>query len=254
MMLFLADLLSWLAAPLHWAIILIILALIGKNAGRKRVFFLIAGIILLIFSNRLIFNMVAGSWERAPKSSIELEKKYDFAIVPAYHLEYDPASGLSDFSAMPTEILKVVEMYEKNYIRRIIVTGKTRDILSKEPSDAETLAQILIDADIPERKIYIESESKNLHENALFSKALIDSLDDRTKNILIINALKAKRAQACFYQERMDVDVYPVGHQGSSENTRFYEYVVPNQHVLMNWGTLMEEILGFYAYSLLGYV
>lgn len=253
-MLFLADFFSWLAAPLHWAILLVLFALIGKNAGRKRVLFLIAGIILLVFSNRLIFNMVAGSWEKAPKSSLELEKKYDFAIVPAYRLEYQPESGLSDLSAMPAEILKVVEMYEKNYIRRIIVTGKTRDIFSKEPSDAETLAKILIDADIPERKIYIESESRNLHENALYSKSMIDSLDDRTKNILIINAMKAKRAQACFYQERMDVDVYPVGHQGKSESTRFYEYVIPNQRVLMNWGTLMEEILGFYAYSLFGYV
>lgn len=254
MMLFLSDLFSWFASPLHWSVVLIILALISKNAAKKKVMFLIAGIILLVFSNRLIFNMVAGSWEKPPKSSLELEKKYDFAIVPAYYLEYNPQSGLSDFSSMPAEILKVVEMYEKNYIRRIIVTGKTRDLFSKEPSAAETLAQILIDADIPERKIYIESESKNLHENALYSKSMIDSLDDRTKNILIINAMKAKRAQACFYQERMDVDVYPVGHQGSSENTRFYEYVVPNQRVLLNWGTLMEEILGFYTYSLFGYV
>jgi uncharacterized SAM-binding protein YcdF (DUF218 family) len=253
-MLFLADVFSWLAAPLHWAIMLVIFALLTKSVSKKRVLFLAAGIILLLFSNKLVFNMVAGSWEKSPKADIELEKKYDFAIVPAYHLDYLPEAGISNFNEMPTEILKVIEMYEKNYIRRILVTGKTREIFSKDPSDAETLARILMDADIPERKIYIESESINLHENAQFSKALIDSVDDRTKNILITSAIRAKRAQACFYQERMDLDVYPVGHLGRSDSTKFYEFVVPNQRVLIDWGSLMKEILGFYSYSLFGYV
>lgn len=254
MILFLSNMLSYAAAPLHWIILFLVLGFLSKNAGRKKVFLIISAVMIVVFSNNLIFKLAAGGWEVQPKSDIEMEKKYDFAILPAYHVSYAPEKGISDLSGMPTEIHKVIELYEKNYIRRILITGKTRQVFSGDDSDADKIARILRDADIPERKIYIENKSENLHENAVYSKTQIDSMDDKTRNLLVIAAVKAKRAEACFYQERMEVDVYPVSHMGLKSDLLFYEYVIPDHKTLVKWHSLLNEIFGFYMYSLMGYV
>lgn len=254
MVLFLSGLLSYFAAPLHWIILFLVLGFLTKNAGRKKIFLILSAIIIVVFSNNLIFKMAAGAWEIAPKSELEMEKKYDFAILPAYSVSYIPEKGITDLTGMSSEILKVVELYEKNYIRRILITGKTREMFSGDQSDADLLAKILMDADIPERKIYIENTSENLHENAVYSKARIDSIDEKTRNLLVISAVKGKRAKACFYQERMDLDVYPVSHMGLKNDLLFYEYVIPDHRTLVKWHSLLNEIFGFYMYALLGYV
>ena len=116
------------------------------------------------------------------------------------------------------------------------------------------MKEYLIGIGIPKRHVIVEDQSRNTHENAVYTKTLLDSLDAEASCLLITSASHMKRAHACFYQERLEVDQCPVGHFSIDGDGHFYDLFIPNHKNFIVWDYILHEIAGFYIYSIMGYV
>ncbi len=254
MFFYISKLLAFALAPLNWIIVFVVVAVFTKKANRKKMMLLSAFVFLVFFSNTFILKKVYHNWEVPPVADIQLAKKYDYGIYLSNPVKYAPGKGILNFSAAPSRLFKTIELYEQNKIRKIIISGGSSSLSSDSISEAELIKQYLLSIDIPKRHIIIEGESRNTHENAVYTKALIDSIDEGATCLLITSASHMKRANACFYQERLEVDQYPVGHFALEGETKFYDLFVPDHRNFIIWDYIIHEIAGFYIYSIMGWV
>lgn len=115
---------------------------------------------------------------------------------------------------------------------------------------AATMRELLEDGGIPAESIWIEARSRNTHENAQFSAAILREHGvDRV--ILVTDALSMRRAAACFAREGIGVipaafGFHPVGWQ--------WEDLLPSWHAVEINSTALHEIAGLLWYRLQGWI
>ena len=109
--------------------------------------------------------------------------------------------------------------------------------------------------DIPEAEIITEGKSKNTHENALFSKKIMDEKCIKGKAILITSGFHMKRAMGCFKKAGIEVIPYSTDRYSSKIRRFQFDYLLlPNSGTLLNWDVLMHEIVGYVTYYFSGYL
>jgi uncharacterized SAM-binding protein YcdF (DUF218 family) len=253
MFFYLSKLLSFAVSPLNWIIVLVVIAVITKRAGLKKYTLIAAGIMLLLFTNSFFLRKVQRTWEVDPVSTTLLRKNYEYGILLAAPVQYQPEKGIIELSSVSNRLLATIDLYERNMIRRIIISGGRSSLIGDQRAEAMVLADYLRSIGIPSRHLILDTLSRNTHESAVHVKQLLDSTDRRYSCLLITSAVHMKRAWSCFYQERLETDRYPVGHI-AAEGIKFYHFFIPDHHNLFYWDAMMHEVISFYVYSLMGYV
>ena len=145
-------------------------------------------------------------------------------------------------------------LYKQGFIRKILITGGSGSILDQEFKESEVLKSFLITNGFPEEDIIIEYNSRNTHENAANTAAVLKqySLEDR-KHLLITSAFHMRRSLACFAKEKIHVVPYPVDFR-SSYVAWDIAWILPSPHALANWSMLIKEWIGMVAYKIAGYI
>ncbi len=253
-MVLVSNLFSFLLSPLFWIIVLILLGVLSKKAPVKKKSLTIAFVLLLVFSNQYLFKRVLRSWELAPVQTEQLKARYDFGIVLTSDILYDTTEGYFDLGENALPVLKLVELYQQRKVKEILVSGHNQSLLGDTLANSIKLKQYLLASDVSKRRIVVESESRTLHQSAVNTKSILDSLQTQYSILLLVNALEAKRAYATFYNQRMEVDVYPVGHQALTQNTHILQVLIPQASALQAWHELIKEWFAYYAYAILGYL
>ena len=56
---------------------------------------------------------------------------------------------------------------------------------------------------------------------------------------------------ACFYNT--ELEVYPFSKRTSNNYFDLESLIIPQSHALFSWKILLHEIVGYYAYKIMGY-
>ena len=252
----LSKILYYLVMPITLVILFLGFALFTKDKKRRKRALIVAFCLLYFFSNNALVNSAFRSWELPviPMETIEREK-YDVGIIltgiaNTYKSPHDrPYLGTG-----ADRVLHPVILYKKGVIKKIVISGGSGAIFPNELRESEVLKNVLITCGVPEQDILIEKTSRNTHENAVNSVALIKkTFPDDVKALLITSAFHMRRSLGCFKKEGLDCSPFPVDFRGDAPNS-FDNLFIPKESALEKSYVIIHETMGYLMYSLVGYL
>lgn len=240
--------------PLTIITLLLVCAIFIQKQKYKRISLKAAVFILIFLSNGFIANEVMNAWEISPTPITSVED-YEVGIV---------LTGITNTLKSPHDrvyfhhhadrITHALQLYKLGKIKKILISGGSGALLSRDISESENLKNLLLLAAVPEKDIIIENKSNNTHENAQFSVEILKKHYPNKEYLLITSAFHMRRARACFKKEGLKIDTFSAGF--NTEDRQFTPDVlfIPNVKALDNWTTLTKEWLGYLMYWIVGYI
>ena len=251
---FISKILAFLISPITWVFILLIWTIFTKSSKRKKILLFSSFLTLFIFSNRFIINEVIRYWE-VPINTIHEDKKYDYAIVLGGYSVYDPEWDRLEFIGAADRLFVPLQMYHQNQIQHFILSGGSGSIEYPERKEAIGVQKFLSQIGVKEKHIIIEPDSKNTHENAMFTKKILDSLQLKNKSILLVtSSLHMRRAKGCFEKENINFDILSVDRHSADRSFHYKVLLLPSADALSGWYYLIHEMVGYLSYVLAGYI
>ncbi|HIP35833.1 MAG TPA: YdcF family protein [Crocinitomix sp.] len=251
----LSKILSYFINPFNWILFFFIFSFVTKNVNRKKRFFKIGIVLLLFFTNNVIFLEFTRLWEDKG-TPIKEVGKYDVAVVLGGMAEYNTDLERISIRRGGDRIWQAIHLYHLGKVDKILISGDSGFLVDKGLREAEQFKQILIDECIPENDIIVESKSKNTYQNAIETKKILDQTPKQEKVLLVTSALHMKRSKACFEKVGFkNFGVFSTDHYtGKNRGYYFDQYFIPNESVLNDWNKLIHEWIGYLTYWLVGYI
>jgi uncharacterized SAM-binding protein YcdF (DUF218 family) len=103
-----------------------------------------------------------------------------------------------DFNDNGDRLFQTLELYHKKRVRKLLITGGSGSISKPHHREAIYIKKYLKNIAIPDSNIIIENNSKNTYENAIFTKAILDSLQFKGSILLVTSSFHMSRSLAIF--------------------------------------------------------
>lgn len=240
----LSKLLAFTLKPLNWIVALLLLAVFRR---KKRRLLLLAGTAaLVVFTNPWLVNQAACAWEPPP---FDVRGSYDVGIL---------LGGFSDFEVVePDSILPLnrsanrfaaaLALYQSGHLRHILLSGGTSKITGGYPAEAPVARRLLLLHGVPDSAIWVESNSRNTKENALYSKQLLDSIapNGGLRCLLITSAWHLPRARLCCQKAGLPCDAFGADYLSEMRRSNFLQWIEPDWEALLKWELLLKEWVGW---------
>lgn len=248
----LSKLLEFTIDPFLWVTALFLISFFSRNDHFRKKMLGWAILLLLFFSNNFIFDECSRAWE-VPATPYDSLKSYDAGIVLGGMLTFDKKIDRIQFYRGADRLLQTIELYKKGIIKKIIFTGGSGSVLMPENKEGPNVRRYLLTLGIPETDFLIEEESKNTHENALFTKALLDKNQLKGDFLLITSAFHMRRSQACFKKVGVDAESYSTDRYAGPRKFNIIHLLLPNVDAIVSFRNLIHEVIGFITYKIVGY-
>lgn len=248
----LSKLLNFLFHPLSWVFIALVLALVWKKHRRR---FLITGIaFLFVFGNGFLLHEVILWWEVPVKTDQELDH-YEVAVVLGGYAYYSPENDRVTLRESGDRLFQGIRLLEEDYVDHLLLSGGSGYVLYPDLKESLYVGAFLDLMGIPKRKVWLESESRNTHENASFTAALLEERGIKDKPIVLItSAYHMRRASACFEKQGIQVIPFPAEPKSGERMFTPDHLFLPSAEAFGIWNRLIHEWIGFVSYRISGYI
>ncbi|MEO6902193.1 MAG: YdcF family protein [Bacteroidia bacterium] len=248
----LSKLFTFIITPIIWVSFLLLISIFTKNTLRKKRC-LYAGVgLLLLFSNSFIFDEVVRVWEINAVAPSKI-KNYDVGILLGGMSVYDQELDRAQFYRGVDRLMQTIELYKTGKIKKIIFTGGSGRLLHPEMKEGVYLKRYFLYLGVPEKDFLIESESNNTHENAVFTKILLEQKNFKGDFLLITSAFHMRRSSACFEKVGIKTTPYSTDRYAGPRKFEFDFLFIPNASAMNDWSMLIHEIVGYVTYKIMGY-
>ena len=211
MFIFLSKLLPLFVYPLGLACVLLLISLlISYKRKASSILVMLALVILWLSSTTGFSDLLARSLELKYLSPEEIPSAEVMVVLGG---GTEPASSPRrgvEINGAGDRVLYAAELYKDGKAAHIILSGgdiEWQDTGSTTP--AEDMASILMQLGVPESALWLETESKNTYENAVYAKEILDE-QGITQILLITSAMHMPRAVAIFEKQGFEVTPVPV--------------------------------------------
>ena len=247
-----SKILMFLIQPLNWLIGLFIAGILLRKKKYSQKILISSLAFMILLTNPLIIDIVLNQWEYDRVNYSE-QGEYQIGIVlGGFTKTTEFPRDRVHFQKGADRLLHAVDLYKLGKIKKILISGGTSRIIGEKRKEAENILPFLIRLGIPKKDILIEKESRNTHENALFSK---DILKNRPgKYLLITSAFHMKRAKACFDKVGIATDAFPTDYYAQKFYWSAHNTIIPRPNAFHYWSILIKEWVGLVFYYLVGYI
>lgn len=250
MFFFFSKIFYYFLTPVFWISICLLLHFIIKKKILKKIMLIASFSILVIFSNRAIFQYVSEKWEIKSLPAESVTKKYDYAIVlGGMAMENDKTRKLY-VSQSIDRLLQAINLYHNKKVDKIVITGGSGLLMTQEKKESLVLENFCKQFKVDERDIIIEYQSRNTHENATYTK---EKVGTSNSCILITSGYHMRRSMGCFRKEGFSYDVLATDPLGLPF-LEVDDYIIPKAEPLLNWNFIIKEWVGMLAYKIAGYI
>lgn len=209
MFVFLSKLLPLLFYPLGAVCFLLLGALIlNSRKGWRSAFIVLSFLILWLGGNRWVALPLARSleWRYLPPDEVPEAEVIVVLGGVTEPMQYPRTSV--EINGSGDRVLYAARLYHQKKAKHILLSGGNIDWLERRGSSpAEEMADIMHLCGVPDEALWLESESRNTYENALFSAKLLESKGVK-RILLVTSALHMPRSVALF--EHQGLEVIPV--------------------------------------------
>lgn len=250
-----SKVLSFLFSPFTWIAVGIIYALFTKIPERKKKALIISCVIFLIFSNEFLAEEVIRSLE-VENATLAEKEQYDVGIILGGMIRYDANHDRIIFNNNIDRLLQPLVLHKKGKIKKLLISGGSGDINFPEIKEAALLKKFVCELGFDSNDVWIETKSRNTHENALFSKEILQqNLDDyqNKKILLITSATHMKRSIGCFAKEGVKVLPYGTSKLSGPRDITYQKILIPNVFAIHAWEVFFHETIGLWTYKFAGY-
>ena len=251
-----SKILSFLLSPFTWIAIGIIYALFTKVPERKKKSLIISCAIFLVFSNEFLAEEVIRSLE-VENVKIADNEQYDVGIVLGGMIKYDARNDRIIFNNNIDRLLQPMVLQKKGKIKKLLISGGSGDINFPEIKEAALLQKFVCELGFDSSDVWIETKSRNTHENALFTKEVLQNKlpDYNSKKILLItSATHMQRSRGCFEKEGVIVSPYGTSKLSGPRNLTYQKILIPNIYAVHAWEIFFHETIGLWTYKFAGYI
>ena len=252
MTLFLSKLIPLLVYPLGAAISLSLLALLLAFWRRRglAIFCLVIGIGYLWAASTpvIAFHLLEYLEARHAPVALADAPERDVIILLGGALDQPlPPRTESELNQAADRILTAARLYRTGKAGHILVTGGNLPWqLTLEP-EAMLIRKLLLEWDVPEEAIVLETESRNTVENARYSKVIMDEKGWENA-LLVTSAAHMQRSAALFRKAGMDVFPVPTDYQvAHTHNITALDWL-PDVDALKMTTTVIREWAAFWVY------
>lgn len=263
MFIFLSKFLPLFVYPVGLACLLIIMGMLAARRRRWHSASLVfALVVLFLGGNRIIAASLARSleWRHLPPET----EPYAGAIVvlggATYAADYPRRSV--EINGAGDRIFYAAQLFHAGKSDNILLTGGNIEWFTGKGDPSKDAAELLAMLGVPAEAIWLESESRNTYENALYAGIILKS-HDINKILLVTSALHMPRAVAIFERQGFDVIPAPADFRITEANwSRLWEPnladqivgLVPSAENLALTTIALKEYLGLLVYWLRGWL
>ena len=152
---------------------------------------------------------------RIPRTDLERQELPVTGIIVLGGAEDNRALGwpqLASLNEAAERYTEAVALARRLPTARIVFSGGSGALLSKEQPEAETAMRLFIGLGIAEDRITLESKSRDTCENAAYSARLLDPKPQQ-RWLLVTSAAHMPRAIGCFRRAQFVVEPWPVDYR-----------------------------------------
>ena len=264
MFVYLSKLLPLLVYPLGLAVIILIVALALEKRSHWRKGLTLAALALLwLASNRWVSYGLARTLEwrhlpedRSPRAPV-------IVVLGGGTESADPPRPMTEVNAAGDRVLYAARLYHEGAAPHILVSGGNLEFsTARGATPAEEMADLLSLTDVPVEAVWIQAESQNTYEDALYSAQMLAE-QEINEIILVTSAMHMPRSLALFEKQGLDVTPAPVDFTITQQNwenafkpglDEFLIYLLPNASSLGLTTNVLKEYLGMLVYGLRGWL
>ena len=256
----LSKVLSFLINPIVWIATALAMAVFFKKQQWKRRSLLLGLSLLLVFTNWPITNFVLSKWEAQTITVDDITEPYDVGILlGGYSESHATRRNNAHFFYLSTlsgnRLTQTVELYKLGKIKTILLSGGTGSLVGEKILEAEVAKAFLIRLGVPAKDIITEVDSRNTHENALFSKKILAELGEANNpNLLLLtSAFHMPRAKKCFDKVGLKTTPFSID-EHAYPRALTPDNLVPDASCLTSWKVMIREWIGIVVYQIKGYI
>ncbi len=245
-----------LVIPVNLCVTLLIVALVLFIARRRKVAFFIAagGLCWAVFWSLPASSLWAGGrLEQLYPQKLPAELPHADAIVV---LGGNTANNRTNWfepynknTAAP-RVDTAALLYKADRAPIIILSGAA---LEGKTSEAQVMARALEQQDIPDRALVLEMQSRNTHENGLYTASQLKARH-LSRVLLVTSALHMPRAMAVFKKQGIMAIAAPAAPQIVVPNDPGFSFWLPNMRALDASRSIIKEYAGLLAYWVRGWI
>lgn len=264
MFVFLSKFLPNFVYPIGLTFLLLVLALVVRNKKKLRNGIIIFALVLVYLSgNRWVAVSLARSleWRYFPPAEF-LDTRVAVLLSGGTESMQYPRS-MVEVNSAGDRVLYAADLYRQGEIDIILLTGGYIPWAGSErPSPAEDMKEILLLTGVPESAMWIEPDSLNTYENALYSAKILREKDVDTV-LLITSAMHMPRSVQLFEAQGINVIPAPTDYTVTQEgweslwNSSFESVLtglIPSSGNIALTTNVMKEYIGMAVYSLQGWM
>jgi len=238
--------------PAIWLVILLALALFHKNVRKRKRSLWLGFLILLLFSNTFIVTKITGLWAVKP---VPVTQVFDVGVVlGGSTVTYEKKYNRTTFKGNIDRLLQAVELYNEGKIKKILVTGASGNLIYPGLKEAKILRSFLLNIGIPKQNILMDTLAENTHENAVYTKKILQQHPQIHSVLLFTSSLHMRRAMACFRHEGIKVQPYSTNLINSQTHWNVEYLLIPSISNFLIWNGMIHEIIGYGVYKIMGYI
>lgn len=242
-----------MATPIVWIFTLLLWGILTKKPVRKKRMLWAAVICFYFFSNSFLTDEFMRIYEDRTVSYRDLTETYDAVIVLGGFSTDDPGQGQIQFHSATDRLMAGLKLYKTGRAKKLMISSGSGSISRPDEKEALYIKEFLLEIGIPSEDLIIEGESKNTHENAVFSADILKRFQPNGKFLLVTSAFHMPRAKRCFEKAGLQITPFSVDHQAGPRGYTLDHLLIPQTDSLLRWQMLIKEWIGFVMYKMMGY-
>lgn len=224
---------------------------LARRAQRLRKSLVIfAGCYVLLFAFGPTANLLLYPLETAHSRPAVAPKKVGAVIMMGGVVSRpEKGEGRYEMAASADRFVEALRLANRHPGSILVITGGSSAILSSHFREADALGDLTKELGFPQRRLRVDRDSRNTHENAVHTGRLL--VDVPGPYVLVTSAAHMPRSVACFRKQGMDVIPWPVDFHRTGSGPGAW---VPKPQTLIRTNIAMHEYAGWAAYWLAGYL
>jgi uncharacterized SAM-binding protein YcdF (DUF218 family) len=251
----LSKTLNFLFLPLTQVFIFFVLCVIVKKQPWKKRFFWAGFILLLFFSNDFISNAVMRAWEVDPKPFNEVQPHQVGIVLTGSTIPFLQPNDRVYFQRGADRVTHSIQLYKLGLIKKILVSGGSGRLLEQDEPEANKFKKVMLIAGVSDADIILENTTRNTHESAVVVKKILDSLNFKSEDCLLItSAFHMRRSIACYRKVGLAPESFSTDFYGVPDKPFIPTIIIPSVQGFIIWEKLYKEWMGLTAYKIAGYI
>jgi uncharacterized SAM-binding protein YcdF (DUF218 family) len=247
----LSKIIDFILLPISWILISLIFGIWKKNS---KILYVTLGMILL-FTNGFFVNQLY-RWHEVPQTILQPNQKFKYGIILGGGIikTYQEDPKRINVGETADRMLQPILLYKSGVISKIVITGgdtSIKGLRTDEIHETAQVAKFLIAMGVDSSDIIREEQARNTHENATYTKAIINNTQEPI--LLITSAAHMRRSMACFQKVGLNPVAYAVDHKKKDSPMGVLEWLMPSENHLARFSQLVREVFGLLIYQLNGY-